>query len=78
MEIVRERFLDESRAYHVTLGLRSRTTEMHSMLSALTTAERDQISLAIVHALDDIERVLRAHLPAKTWRGSATDHREER
>ena len=66
MEIVRERFLDESRAHHVTLGLRSRTTEMHSALSALTAVERDQISLALVRALDDIERVLRSHLPAAT------------
>jgi hypothetical protein len=64
MEIVRERFLDESRAFHVTLGLRSRTTEMHSAMSALTPAEREQVNLAIVHALDDIEGVLRAHLPA--------------
>ena len=64
MEIVRERFLDESRDYHVTLGLRSRTTEMHSALGALTPAERDQVGLALVKALDDIERLLRAHLPA--------------
>ena len=71
MEIVRERFLDESRAHHVTLGLRSRTTEMHSALSALSTAEREQIGLAMVRALDDIERVLRSHLPARSWQGSS-------
>jgi hypothetical protein len=64
MEIVRDRFLDESGAYHVTVGLRSRTTEMHSVLSALTTAEREQISLAMVRALDDVERIVRPHLPA--------------
>ena len=64
MEIVRERFLDESRDSHVTLGLRSRTTEMHSALSALTPAERDQVGLALVKALDDIERLLRPHLSA--------------
>ena len=66
MEIVRERFLDESRDYHVTLGLRSRTTEMHSVLSGLTSAEREQVGHAIVKALDDIERLLRQHLPANT------------
>jgi hypothetical protein len=65
MEIVRDRFLDESRAYHVSVGLRSRTTEMHSALSALTPAEREQINLAIVRALDDIEHILRPHLPSK-------------
>ena len=66
MEIVRDRFLDESGAYHVTLGLRSRTTEMHSALTALTPAEREQINLAIVGALDDIERILRPHLSPTT------------
>lgn len=66
MEIVRERFLDESRDYHVTLGLRSRTTEMHSVLSALTTAEREQVGHAIVTALDHVERILRQHLPNPT------------
>ncbi len=66
MEIVRDRFLDESGAYHVTLGLRSRTTEMHSALTALTPAEREQISLAIVRALDEIERVLYPHLSPAT------------
>ena len=65
MEIVRERFLDESRDYHVTLGLRSRTTEMHSALSALTPAEREQVGHVMVKALDDIERLLRLHLPTK-------------
>ena len=65
MEIVRERFLDGSRDYHVTLGLRSRTTEMHSVLSALTPAERERVGHAIVQALDDIERLIRQHLPSK-------------
>jgi len=33
MEIARERFLDDTRRYHVTLSLRSRTTEAHSALT---------------------------------------------
>ena len=36
MEIARERFLDDSRRYHLTLSLRSRTTEMHSVLTGLS------------------------------------------
>ena len=44
MEISRERFLDESRSYHLTIGIRSRTTEAHSLLSALTPDEREQVS----------------------------------
>lgn len=62
MEISRERFLDESRSYHLTIGLRSRTTEAHSLLTALTPEERDQVSTAIVNAMDQIEKIVRAHL----------------
>jgi hypothetical protein len=58
MEIARDRFLDESRQYHLTLALRSRTTEMHSMLTALPTDDRDAVNTAMVRALDEIERVL--------------------
>ena len=62
MEIARERFLDDSRAYHLTIGVRSRTTEAHSLLSALTTEEKEQVNSAIVQAMDHIERIVRTHL----------------
>jgi hypothetical protein len=62
MEISRERFLDESRSYHLTIGLRSRTTEAHSLLTALTPDEREQVSSAIVKAMDQIEKIIRPHL----------------
>ena len=62
MEISRERFLDESRSYHLTIGLRSRTTEAHSLLTALTADEREQVSKAIVKAMDQIENIVRSHL----------------
>lgn len=62
MDIARERFLDESRAYHLTLTLRSRTTDMHSVLTALTPEERDQVGAAIVRALNEIEGIVRPHL----------------
>ena len=66
MEISRERFLDDSRTYHLTIGLRSRTTEAHSLLTALTTDEREQVSAAIVKAMDQIEKIVQSHLsPAK-------------
>lgn len=64
MEISRERFLDESRAYHLTIGLRSRTTEAHSLLSSLSPDEREQVSLALVKAMDQIEKIVRPHLTA--------------
>lgn len=62
MEIARERFLDDSRTYHLTIGLRSRTTEAHSLLTSLTPEEREQVSGAIVAAMDQIEKILRSHL----------------
>jgi hypothetical protein len=62
MEISRERFLDESRSYHLTIGIRSRTTEAHSLLSGLSPEEREQVGLAIVKAMDQIETIVRPHL----------------
>lgn len=62
MEIARERFLDETRDYHLSVGIRSRTTQAHSLLSALTPEERDQVSAAIVRALDEVERIVRPHM----------------
>ena len=65
MEIARERFLDDSRAYHVTIGVRSRTTEAHSLMTSLTGDEREQVSVAIVTAMDQIQAVLQRHLSLK-------------
>ena len=65
MEIARERFLDDTRALHLTMGLRSRTTEAHSVLTALTPDERDQVNTAIVRALDEVEKVIRKHAPER-------------
>ena len=62
MEISRERFLDDSRTYHVSIGIRSRTTQAHSLLTALTPDERQQVSEAIVKAMDQIEKIVRPHL----------------
>jgi hypothetical protein len=62
MEIARERFLDESRLYHLTLSLRSRTTEMHSVLTALSEDEREAVSAALTHALNEINAVLGSRL----------------
>ena len=69
MEIARERFLDDSRTYHLSLGLRSRTTEAHSLLSGLTPDEREQVNAAIVRALDEIEQIARPHVGKQPVRG---------
>ena len=62
MEISRERFLDDGRTYHLSIGVRSRTTAAHSLLSSLTTDERQQVSDAIVKAMDQIEKIIRPHI----------------
>jgi hypothetical protein len=65
MEIARERFLDLSRDYHLTLAIRSRTTTTHSALTALTPEEREQVSAALSRALDEIAEVVRRHVPGQ-------------
>jgi len=63
MEIARERFLDDTRRYHLTLSLRSRTNEMHSMLGDLSADERDAVGSALVRALDEIQGLLTVQSP---------------
>jgi hypothetical protein len=58
MEFARERFLDDSRLLHLTLILRSRTAETHSLLTSLTSDERDEVSVALARALDEISEVM--------------------
>jgi hypothetical protein len=65
MEIARERFLDDSRLLHLTLSLRSRTTETHSLLTALTSDERDAVSVALARALDEISAVVARRRPQR-------------
>jgi hypothetical protein len=58
MEIARERFLDDTRLLHLTLMLRSRTTEMHSVLSGLSHDQRAAVAVALARALDDISAIV--------------------
>jgi hypothetical protein len=69
MEIARERFLDETRQLHLSLTLRSRTTEMHSVLTALTTEQRDGVAAALARALDDISAIVRPPLAGSSLEG---------
>lgn len=68
MEIARERFLDDSKRYHLSLGLRSRTNEMHSVLSALSSDERDAVGAALAKALDEIGNVVKPRLEVERER----------
>lgn len=68
METLRERFLDDSKRYHLSLALRSRTTEMHSVMSALTSDERDAVGAALARALDEIGTVIQPRLEVERQR----------
>ena len=68
MEITIDRYIDDGKASLVTLGLRSRTTEMHSVLSALDAAQRAAVQAALTKAMDDIVAVMQpvaAGMPKK-------------
>jgi len=68
MEITIDRYLDDGKASLVTLGLRSRTTEMHSVLSALDAAQKAAVHAALAKAMDDIVAVMQpvaAGMPKK-------------
>ena len=69
MEIAIDRYLDDGPDQLMTLGLRSRTTEMHSVLSALDAAQRAAVQTALAHALDEITGVLTPVAAAQAKRG---------
>lgn len=62
MIIERERYLDDTASRLISLGVRSRSPEMHSVLTALTADERGAIADALARALDGIAAILRAKL----------------
>ena len=59
MEFTVDRYLDDGATRLVTLALRSRTTEAHSVLSALDAGQKAAVHAALTRALDDISAVLR-------------------
>ena len=62
MVIERERYLDDTATRLISLGVRSRSPEMHSLLTALTAEERAAVADTIARALDEIAGILRAKL----------------
>lgn len=62
MIIERERYLDDTAGRLISLGVRSRSPEMHSVLTALTADERAAVADALARALDEIAAILRAKL----------------
>ncbi len=69
MEISIDRYLDDGPELFMTLALRSRTTEMHSVLSALDAGQRAAVQGALARALDDIALVMTEVAAAQPKRG---------
>ena len=69
MDISVDRYLDDGRTLLMTLGLRSRTTEMHSVLSALGPAEREAVQDTLARACADVTAILRPVAAAMVRRG---------
>jgi hypothetical protein len=68
MEISIDRYLDDGKASLVTIALRSRTTEMHSVLSALDAEQKAAVQAALTQAMNDIVAVMQpvaAEMPKK-------------
>ncbi|HSL24520.1 MAG TPA: hypothetical protein VK886_23490 [Vicinamibacterales bacterium] len=72
MIIARDRYLDDSSQYHLSVSLATRTGAMHSLLSNLPDTDRQEIGDILVRALDEIERRLKPALPARVAQASAT------
>lgn len=62
MTYQRDRFLDDSSVWHVSLELRSRSGPMHSLMTGLTPEEHNAVSDALTRALDAIVPVLRQRM----------------
>ena len=72
MIIARDRYLDDSSRYHLSISLATRTGAMHSLLSNLSDTDREEIGDILVRALDDVERRLKPALPVRSGHASAT------
>jgi tRNA-Thr(GGU) m(6)t(6)A37 methyltransferase TsaA len=58
MVISRDRYLDDTSRYHVTIALATRTGELHSLMSALPPDVLERVGRALVKALDEVQAAL--------------------
>jgi hypothetical protein len=64
MHIARDRYLDDSTRYHLTLRLDTRTGDMHSLLSDAADRLEGRLGEILVRALDEIAAALADRLPS--------------
>ena len=58
MNITRERYLDDSNRWRLTIELVSRTPQMHSALDALSPEQREALGDVLVEALAKAARIV--------------------
>lgn len=63
MEIRRDRYLDDTNKLLFSLTLASRTTQAHSLLTALSPEEQEALGDILVRSLDEIQALLARKLP---------------
>jgi hypothetical protein len=68
MIIARERYLDDTRQFHLTVKLETRTGAMHSLLSNVPSEQRDVIASILVRAMDEIAAELGPSLTQRATR----------
>lgn len=68
MVIARERYLDDTTRYLLTLALQSRTAEMHGVLTALTPEQEAAVAGVLVRALDELAALTARLVPARVYR----------
>lgn len=68
MIISRDRHLDDSSQFHLTLALQTRTPEMHSLFSDAPDDVRDRVGEVLALALDQVHAILRPLADARRGR----------
>jgi hypothetical protein len=71
MVVTRERYLDDSKNFHVTLELTSRSVAMHGLLTSAPPEVVQRVGECLVKALDDVAGVL-ADCVARAARAAET------
>ena len=73
MNIIRERYLDDSNRWRLTIELVSRTPAMHSALDALSPEQRGALGDVLVEALAKAARIVEPVAVERGARPSGSD-----
>ena len=66
MQIARDRFLDDTRQFGVSVSMQTRTPEMHSLLADAPEDVRERVGEILAAALDQVQHVIAPLLDRRT------------